>query len=68
MAPVKPRSEWTAADYRERTENARRTARFKSAKARIEDIVRTAPRLTPEQFAELRSLLPAPSGGDRAAS
>lgn len=43
------------------TENARRAARFKFAKRRIEQIVSTAPRLTPEQFAELRGLLPAPT-------
>jgi hypothetical protein len=56
----------TPEERREATEPARRAARFRFAKRRIEQIVSTAPELTPEQFAELRSLLPAPAGGDHA--
>jgi hypothetical protein len=41
-------------------EEARRNSRFRFAKQRIRAIAEGAPQLTPEQFAELRSLLPSP--------
>jgi hypothetical protein len=62
MPESRPRSEWTADEHREKTEDARRAARFRYARDRIEKIVAGAPPLTPEQFAELRDLLPAPAG------
>lgn len=54
---------YTPEQIAEATEEARRNSRFKFAKARIRAIANGAPRLTAEQFAELRELLPAPSGG-----
>jgi hypothetical protein len=65
MPESRPRSEWTPDEFRERTEIGRRESRFRFAKDRIEKIVNGAPRLTPEQFAELRDLLPAPSSTGR---
>lgn len=65
MPESRPRSEWTPDEFRERTETGRRESRFRFAKDRIQKIVDGAPRLTPEQFAELRDLLPAPADASR---
>jgi len=54
---TKPRSEWTAADYREHTEAARRSSRFKFAEERIRKIVAGWPPLTGEQLEGLAVLL-----------
>jgi len=47
-----PREQW-----RERTENARRAARFKFAAERVRKIARGHPPLTDEQRAELATIL-----------
>jgi hypothetical protein len=61
----KPRSEWTADDFRERTEDARRQARFKAAEERVRRIADGMPPLTPEQRERLALLLhPGPAAGN----
>jgi len=57
------------ADPAWRHERARKAAAARhSLDARIAALVRSAPKLTPEQAARLRTLLPAPAGGDGDAS
>ena len=53
MPERKPRSEWTTDEYREKTENARRIARFQFAEARIQKIVDGMPPFTEQQLARL---------------
>jgi hypothetical protein len=53
----KPRDQWTAEEWREVTEGARRRARFKYAEARIKRIVDQMPAFTPEELAKLAVLL-----------
>jgi hypothetical protein len=48
----------------DRTENARRAARFKFARARIEKIVAGSPKLTDQELSDLAVLLH--GGGDAA--
>jgi hypothetical protein len=57
MPDTKARSEWTADDYRESTENARRSARYLAAQERIKRIVAGSPPLTEQQLADLAVLL-----------
>jgi hypothetical protein len=54
---VKPREEWTADDYREKTVEARRQARYKFAADRIRRIIDGSPPLTDAQRARLAVLL-----------
>jgi hypothetical protein len=53
----KPRSEWTEADFREQTEDARRQSRYIAAEERIKRIVDGMPALTDEQLTKLAALL-----------
>jgi hypothetical protein len=53
----KPRDQWTTEEWRDTTEDARRSARFKFAADRIRRIVDGAPPLTDEQRAKLALLL-----------
>jgi hypothetical protein len=64
MPDTKPRSAWTADDYRTHTETARRNARFKSAEERIKRILDAAPPLTDEQRLRLAAILSNPGGAD----
>jgi hypothetical protein len=57
VAARKPRSEWTAEEWREVTEGARRRARFTFAEKRIRKIVDAMPPLTDEELARLAVLL-----------
>jgi hypothetical protein len=52
MPSAIPREQW-----RERTENARREARYKHAEQRVRKIVGGAPALTDEQRAKLARIL-----------
>ena len=63
MSEPKLRSEWTLDDFRERTEDARRIARFKFAEDRIQKIVDGMPPFTDEQLSRLVELLR--TGGPR---
>ena len=54
---TKPRDERTAEDWREATEDARRSARYKFAEDRIKRIVDGMPPLTDEQLSKLAVLL-----------
>jgi hypothetical protein len=58
-------AERTIEARRAQTLEACRQSRYMAARRRIEQIATTAPLLTPEQFAELRGLLPAPSDTGR---
>jgi hypothetical protein len=51
-SPPRPRGQ-TREQWLQRTENARREARFRFARDRIDKIASGTPRLTPEQCAEL---------------
>jgi hypothetical protein len=53
----KPRRDWTAAEHRQHTENARRLARLKFARARIERIRDGNPPFTDDELADLAELL-----------
>lgn len=55
MPDTKPREQWTADDYRERTVEARRQARYKFAADRIKRIIDGSPPLTDDQRAGSRS-------------
>jgi hypothetical protein len=54
---TKPRDEWTAEDWRDATEDARRSARYRFAEDRIKRIVDGMPPLTDEQLSKLAVLL-----------
>ena len=54
---AKPREEWTAEEWRDSTEDARRLARYKFAEDRIRRIVDGMPPLTDEQLTKLAVLL-----------
>ena len=54
---AKPRDQWTADEWRENTEDARRQARYKAAESRIKRIVDAMPPLTDEQLSKLAVLL-----------
>ena len=62
MPERKPRSEWTTDEYRDRTENGLRLARFKFAQDRIRKIVDGSPPLTEQELSQLAVLL---HGGSR---
>lgn len=53
----KPRDEWTTADYRAKTEDARRKSRFLAAQDRIKRIVAGSPPLTEQELSDLAVLL-----------
>ena len=53
----KPRDQWTADEWRDNTEEARRSARYKFAEDRIKRIVAGMPPLTEEQLTRLAVLL-----------
>lgn len=54
---AKPRDEWTPDDWRDATEDARRSARYRFAQDRIKRIVDGMPPLTDEQLSRLAVLL-----------
>jgi len=64
MPAAKPRDQWTTDDYRAKTEDARRQARFLAAQDRVKLIVDGMPKLTEEQLSKLVVLL---TGGSDAA-
>ena len=61
--PVRTPEQW-----RDQTEEARRSARFKFAQDRIRKIVDGAPPLTPDQRAKLAALLNCGGAGDAGAA
>ena len=54
---AQPRDEWTAEQWRDHTEDARRNARYRFAEDRIRKIVDGLPALTDDQLAKLAVLL-----------
>lgn len=56
-AEAKPRDQWTTDDYRAKTEDARRKARFLAAQDRIKRIVAGSPPLTSQELSDLAVLL-----------
>lgn len=54
---ARPRDQWTADDYRAKTEDARRAARYKFARERIKRIVAGSPPLTDQELSDLAVLL-----------
>jgi hypothetical protein len=54
--------ERTAEEWREQTEEARRSARFKFARLRVRKIVDGSPELTVEQLAELAAIIQSGAG------